>query len=133
VDSSHQEPEEDTVVTAMVQPPVVRDCPQAPRSVSRDYADAKDLQEGLRALARRSAPYAGLLAERPGIRLAYFLRSGAVRTLTEHGRALLRSDLDLITRAATVPPGLDTNAFYDRILSRPVPVRTPPTLSGADR
>ena len=50
--------------------------------------------------------------------------------LTSDGRALLRADLEVVMRAATIEAGLDTNSFHGGPWVRPAPRKTPQSEFG---
>jgi hypothetical protein len=88
-----------------------------------DAVLARLVQQGIRDLARHSGAYAGVLANKPGARLAHHVAVGYVGHLSESGRVAL-ADLYRLTQAAlTVEPGLDTNTFVDRVTGRRDPRR----------
>ena len=91
---------------------------QPGESLLDDAVLARLVQQGIRDLARHSGAYAAVFASKPGARLAHDVAVGYVEQLSQSGRAAL-ADLYRLTQAAlTVEPGLDTNAFVDRVTGR---------------
>lgn len=94
-----------------------------PRAATEDHPDmdhpdstlAGLVRQTLTELARHSPGYANLFADRAGARLAYHVSAGQIEQLTAEGRAAMQEVYLGMQAALTVEPGLDTNAFRERL------------------
>ena len=92
----------------------------APRTTTGDDARAdatlaRLVRQTLIELARHSPGYAKLFADRAGTRLAYHVSAGQVEQLTVEGRTAMQEVYLGMQTALTLEPGLDTNAFRERL------------------
>lgn len=92
------------------------------RTATDDEADstlAGLVRQALTELARHSPHYARHFADRSGARLAYHVSAGQIEQLTAEGRAAMQEVYLGMQAALTVEPGLDTNAFRQRLAHTP--------------
>ena len=80
-----------------------------------DVTLARLVRQTLIELARHSPGYAALFADRAGARLAYHVSAGQIEQLTAEGHAAMQEVYLAMQSALTVEPGLDTNAFRERL------------------